>query len=982
MKEHAAFSSDVEGAGSPPFLARLASDLYGGAFGPIEDVLIILPGKRARLFLNKALAACASVPLWAPVVYTMEEFVFDVLGNEPADEVEQVLALWEVCRNTGDFKPTFEQLSGWASTVLRDFNDVDLFLAPPDQVFVNLLDTRKMQLWSPGEEGVSMSEFEELYIAFYNHLLGWYQALRDHLLASGRCYQGQAFRMVAEDVDLLMAHCRGKHVVFAGFNAFTPAEERIISVLDRAGRASLRWDADRWYIDQKIQEAGHFIRQWRRSHPDRNFQWLSDDLVGTEKQVSVYGVHGNRAQARLAGEILSGVTDVSPGTAVVLSDELLLLPLLNAMPANINHFNVTMGLSFRQTPALSWLMLNLRMADAAPRWIRVASLIPVLRHPWFAVLTDSDMVENSGALVDPVTLIKKRFYPADALIGILVKNYPHCASVLREWITPPTDAADWIMKMIKILRVLMHKMPAASHPFDRGAAIEAIRLLMLARGALTPTASKEEGFSMLKYFLSRLVNAASIPFTGEPLEGVQVLGLLETRNLDFNHVILLSANERILPSGRKPNTLIPADLRRHFGLPGVQHQDAIFAYHFLHLLQRASKIDIIYNTDLSSDNAGELSRFIRQLEAELIPANPNITWQHHKLSNEMHKGEIVPPLAVEKEDTVFESLVYQLGNRGLSPSQLSRYIRCPLMFYFSFVASLEEAVSFEESLDLKELGNLVHGTLQQLYKPGVRQQENSLARPLSRDFFASALPRVREMVFANMREMVFANTGEEVGSDDEISGRNLIIAEVAEFMVRRFLENEQMEIEAHEIIVLGVEQGLSLMLNVPVVAHGSGTEGSTDAVELVPVVFKGVADRIDRYDGAVRITDYKTGRVEIKNLKYSNVEQLFEDPGCEKALQLLSYCWLYDRTQGKGAAVSSGIFTLKNPSSFFLPLPPPTDQPTATPNDLLEMFEEAVTKIVAEMLDRKIPFMQTNDMDICKRCPYLSICRTDLITPQ
>ncbi len=953
------------------FLEEFAEELCRGDYGPLDRVLIVLPGKRARLFLNRALGSAAGKPLWAPEVFTMEEFVFDILRLRQADELMLVLALWETCRQTEDFPITFEQFSGWASIVLRDYNDTDLFLADPSRVFANLRDARELQLWSPGE-AEELTPHEQLYLEFYSHLHGWYLTMRDQLLSKGLAWQGLAFRMAAEQTDRTIDYCENRTVVFAGFNAFTPSEEKIIATLQRAQLAQLRWDADSYYLDDEMQEAGHFLRHWRQHHPDSSFYKVSNDLTTSPKNISVYGVHGNRAQARLVGELLSEVEKAAPDVAVVLPDESLLLPVLNAIPENIDRFNVTMGLPFKHTPALSWLQLNLRLlaphASEKEPWIRTARLIPLLRHPWFPSLMKFLQHEEIDAgFADPVSVLKQRFYRHHDLIQLLSKAYPNGADLFEKWLAPVTEPVEWINRMEYLMRQIYQSAAGQESPFDKGAAMESIRILVLARDTLQQQRNTSDGFEMMKYVLSRLLQSASIPFTGEPLEGVQVLGLLETRNLDFRHVIVLSANERILPAGKKPTTLIPYDLRKHHGLPGVQYQDAIFAYHFLHLLQRAQRVDIVYNSDASSEFTGELSRFIRQIESELLPRNTEIQWMHHKLSHELFQQRNMPELSVGKRGVVYDALIDQLVTRGLSPSQLIKYIKCPLMFYFSFVASVDEALTFDETIDFRELGTLVHETLQKIYDPALQANTDGAGGRgeellLTDSFFEHTIPSVREMVIDEMQQLV--------GGSRHLTGRNLILVEVAEFMVNRFLQNERHDARENRIAVLAVETQLKWLLEVPSRRPGSGEE------EMVPIRFKGVADRVDRHNDTLRITDYKTGKVEEKDLKFKSVQDLFEDVKYDKAFQLMMYSWLYTRNHNPSLPVSSGIFALKNPSKFLLLLDVPEEKSS---DDPLPEFEQHLITVCQEILDPEVPFHQTRDTDICRICSYNQVCRTDLM---
>ena len=945
------------------FLEKLAAEMLEDYSDHPEELLIVLPGKRARIFLYQALGRYSGRPVWAPEVLTMEEFVYNTMSLDSADEIALSLELWEVCRETHGFEITFEQFAGWANIILKDFNDVDLFLADPRQVFTNLLQARELQLWTPGDRQ-QLSEYEQQYIEFYRHLLPWYESFRSRLLAQRKSYQGLAFRLLAEDSGRLRDSTSGRSIIFAGFNAFTPSEERIISILERAGRASLRWDADSWYLNDPLQEAGHFIRRWNKDHPSANFRWRSDNLVADSKKITVYGVNGNRAQARLAGDLLSKVEDPDTSTAVVLPDESLLLPVLNSIPEQITKFNVTMGLPFRHTLALSWLQLNMQLfvrpGSKPSPWVRVAHLLPVIRHPWFRLLMG---VEGRANVADTALLnLSRRFYSLEELTEIFTDACPETGGRTEAFFKPVVSPAHFLEMAEQSVRQLLQTPEISGQPFDKGALLEALRVIRLTEGALMAASATNDtraGFTMLKFIMNRLLTSATVPFTGEPLEGIQVLGLLETRNLDFKNVILLSANERILPSGRRQPTLIPYDIRTAHNLPGVQYQDAIYAYHFYHLIQRAENVHIIYNTDLSSELTGEMSRFVRQIETELVPANPSIAFSHHKVPDKVTGMTNYREISIPKSDAIYDSLKLLLTTRGLSPSQMINYVKCPLMFYFTFIAGLKEPPSFEEALDFRELGTVVHHSLQKIYESVAGTSLNTAGcNPLllTQEFFPAAMEISDSTVISEMLK--------HLGGGGAITGKNMIIAEVAQFMVKRFLENEHRLTENHRIEVLNVERPMERSIDI-----------HTDTKTLT-VKFKGFIDRIDRFDDLMRITDYKTGKIEEKDLKFSAMEEVFSNPKYDKVLQLLFYSWIFAREE-KQYNITTGIFTLKSPASYFISLPAMKDQPENSISSIIDEFEAALVDFCRVLLDRDIPFSQTTDPKICEKCTFYPICLTD-----
>jgi ATP-dependent helicase/nuclease subunit B len=334
-------------------------------------------------------------------------------------------------------------------------------------------------------------------------------------------------------------------------------------------------------------------------------------------------------------------------------------------------------------------------------------------------------------------------------------------------------------------------------------------------------------------------------------------------------------------------------------------------------------------------------------------------------------------VVMEKDEAVYLTLLNQITHRGLSPSQISRYIRCPLMFYFSFVASLDEALPFEETIDLMELGTLVHATLQEMYSagltPGAKPQESGAV--LDDSFFGEALPKVRGAVMERMQHLI--------GGGAHVTGRNLIIAEVADFMVSRFLENEREAIKENGVEVLAVELELEYTVTMasgiaqPTQSDGRAEDAAPVDAAGISLRFKGVADRVDRCNHTVRITDYKTGKVEPADLKWKSLDELFALPAKQKAFQLMFYCWLYDRTHRPAIPVNGGVFTLKNPSTFLMMMPALQDMAIEGSRMLLDRFEEGLFSLCGEILNRDIPFVQTEDATICRTCPYHPICQTD-----
>jgi ATP-dependent helicase/nuclease subunit B len=454
----------------------------------------------------------------------------------------------------------------------------------------------------------------------------------------------------------------------------------------------------------------------------------------------------------------------------------------------------------------------------------------------------------------------------------------------------------------------------------------------------------------LRKILFQLLDSSRLPFTGEPLQGLQVMGVLETRAIDFEHLVVLSVNEGILPSGRLPNSFIPFDIKSEFGLPTFQHKDAVFAYHFYHMLQRARNIFLLYDTEGDQMKGGEKSRFITQIGYELKKFNPKVIFEEKLLGPASPDTVKVDPIVRDKNAAVMARLM-EKASRGFSPSSLNLFIRCPMQFYFQEILGLSEAETIEETIESKTMGTVIHQVFQKVYEPFTGKYADP-AQLLEKNH--------------STEKYIVEAFKEQYLEGDLDHGKNHLIFKASLFLVNQFIKKEADDLRASvhpssSLKIISLENQFRSSLTCQV----SGNE--------IEVKVKGKTDRIDQWEDTTRIIDYKTGSVQSSELNVKSWDKLTGDPKMAKAFQLLMYAYLYFRDQGRpGQKIQTGNITLRKISAGFMKVTLPDDQEIDAAS--MDLFEELLKTLLEKILDPEIPFAQTEDEENCTYCPFTSIC--------
>ena len=915
-------------------------------------VLVVFNNRRAGLFLQKQMLSLSEKPFFLPRIIGIDELVSQ-LGNQQIAPHEFLLfELFDIHRNIeGDERrfETFEEFISFGEMMICDFSEIDLYCIDARQLFNNLSEQKRLGEWDIS--GAPLTPFQEKYLNFYRSLFDYYTQLHQRLEAQGRAYSGMAYRYVAEHIDSMIESLDYSHIYFVGFNALSACERRIIDCCVKRGIGSLICDGDEYYFDDKRQEAGHFLRENALRFPGiGNFE---NNFAQRKKTVHILNCPESVLQAKATGQIIKELiakkeqTIQIQDTAIVLADENMLLPVLNSLPAEVNATNVTMGFPFALTNInnLAIKLFALFCNTRKGRFYYV-DVIAVLSDTLLSnYLGTRDLFSKTTNWINQ----RKAIYLAKDDISLMFRDVDISDKVmfLFENSELSADAA------LANLRQLFSLLSASDSLGNNVKEKEALACFIQTLNYLDELQEQYhfiERIETLQKIYNRLAQRRSVAFYGEPLQGLQVLGMLETRSLDFNHIVLLSLNEGTLPAGRTNNSLIPLSLKHAFGIPTFQEKDAVYAYNFYRLLQRADDVWLLYSSDAEGLGKGEPSRFILQVKKELAVRYPNITIEEevvaaYNLPPEAPSG----PQRMPKDSRTLKRLK-ELSENGFSPTALNRYRACPLQFFYSDVLGIWERDDISEELESNELGTFIHNILKDIY---------------SRDTDKTIRATTLEKALDDIDNLVDSRFQSEVLKGRSSEGKNLLYNEVAKLQLKSFLKKEiDILKKGSTIEVKLVEDNMELML--PLQSQGIN----------YPVVIKGIADRVDLINNQMRIADYKSGKVEERELAVSDAAP---DPHNvpDKWFQVMTYAWLYCRKHNYSGSFQAGIFPLNALKSRFMNAS--WEEAKALENSHMERFEEVLCNLMAEILDPQTDFVATPDKSVCRFCPVARICKDKIL---
>ena len=960
-----------------PFLYQVATLFYQQYGAEIHRLAFVFPNRRAGLFFQKYLSEISEKPLFSPSILTINDLFMQLSGKHPADKIQMLFRLYELYKQRSGSSESFDEFIYWGEMLLNDFDDIDKYMVDARMLFRNVSDLKSLDddfnylspeqvqairsFWSsfyPKGDSPNQQHFLELWEILYD----LYAGLRTSLAKDGCGYDGMIFREVVEQLEKEpMSDFPFDQVVFVGLNALSVSEERLLLALQKKGVADFYWDYVGPWVTDPDNKASFFLERNLRLFPSRM------QLPGTEPvqaEIRVMGVPSAIGQAKQVYPILQALADEQQltdesalRTAIVLPDEHLLVPVLNAIPEAIQHINVTMGYPLAGTPVAALmeyiltLQKNIRYIDRVPGFY-FRDVLPILNHQYVMAAAP----EEVSQLVKDMTAGNRIYVHAADL------NRHELLSILFTPVQNTEELSDYLIHVLEALNTcLRNKRP---NPDDEE---------MISNSTQT-TADIEQEF-IFHYFatvnrmkevmreakiemrldtyfrlLKRMTDLITIPFEGEPLSGLQVMGVLETRALDFDRLIILSMNEGIFPLKKVANSFIPYNLRRGFGLPTYEHQDSVWAYHFYRLIRRAKQVTLLYDTRTTGLLTGEVSRFVHQLRYHY----------QYPLIDELVVYDVassaVPPISVQKTAEVEKLLSDFLsgGPRALSASAINTYLDCPLKFYFSVLEQIQEEDEITETVERDVFGSILHKVMEDLYAPFkgklvtadllklLRKDQplltGTIARAFAELFFKS--PVVRPLEGENFL------TGEMIRKYAE-----KILEQDARFTPFHYIESEK---KVRATITLSDKRVVQL---------------------------KGFIDRVDSLDRVLRIVDYKTGS---GKLEFESVEGLFDKEAKDRpkaVMQVFLYAWMYQQLpEYTGMPIQPAIYYLR--TLFQRSFDPVVEQKKGRGKadkvnsfqEFVADFEDKLRQCLDEIFNLDIPFTQTETGKACAYCSFRGLC--------
>ena len=941
-----------------------------------------MPSKRARLFFAEALSQVASRPIWEPLYSSIDELMCGLSDLRKVDKLRLVAELYRVYSKYHE--ETFDEFYHWGEVLLADFDMVDKYMVDASKLFANISDLKELEsdisylsaeqieminrFWrtiTGGDRGVvEGSNAKNRFLKIWQSLGAIYDEFRNRLRRLGVGYTGMIYR---EAVERLMrgevALQEDKRYVFIGFNALSKCEKSLLHHIKNRGRAEFYWDYDIYYTENKFQEAGMFIRE--NLSQFGAVEGVSNDNFRNINSINVLSTSSNVAQCQCVVDILEDIASRNGGrldkdTAIVLTDENLLMPLLYALPKKFKvrndergeelpAINVTMGYPLRNTLAYSFverllaLQKNSRSDKYGEQTFYHVDVDGLLSHPYIADISTAQYSELRGEI------IKHRLFQVPQS---MITTTPLLQKLFRR-VEGWRGYSDYLLQVVE--EIVLSPNEGEENAF-RAEYLAVISEAIAKLSNIVEQCNIDISESVYRSLVRRYLQAEKISFTGEPLQGLQIMGILETRNLDFKNVILLSMTDNNFPgSHASDKSFIPYGLRFGFDIPTSEHHEGVYAYYFYRLIERAENLYMLYSSTADDKSTGEPSRYIRQMEYE---TNFDIRFSNVGVKVSLSEG---CDIEVEKNYEVFGKLLRYTGDRTLSPTAFSTYVKCPLRFYFNFVERLRPEDELEESVDNMTFGNIFHEAADILYSKieGDAEPAKRLAELRSRG-------EVEKSVDKAIAKVYFQRENEPL---PELGGELIIIRNIVrEYLGKNLLDYD---IRNGEFSVWECECDVDMTL--PIEVRG----------EHFDVHLAGRADRIDSLNnGLLRIIDYKTGK---PRLNYSGIEALFHgEPIATKResniINTLLYSMMLSHKMGRDVRPELyyvGSMVREEYSPRFVESIDRKSRTLDAYSGCAEEFESEVKATLREMFDRTIPFSQCEDSSACKYCDYCSICNRE-----
>lgn len=955
------------------FLKLVAADLYKHTEGNLAHTAVVFPNKRAGLFFNEYLAQESDSPIWSPAYVSISELFRSLSPWEVGDPVKLVCELYKIFRRETQSTETLDDFYFWGEMLISDFDDADKNKVDTDKLFSNLQDLRNIMddyTFIDDEQEEAIRQFfqnfsierrtalKERFISLWNVLGNIYKGFRESLASQNIAYEGMMYRHVIEhlDVDKLPY----EKYIFVGFNVLNKVEHTLFTQLKDAGKAVFYWDYDEFYMKENRQavthEAGEFIRRNLRDFPSP----LSGELfknLSKPKEVHYIASSTENAQARYLPQwIRNNLTTPEKETAVVLCNEALLQPVLHSLPAEVKHVNITMGFPLSQTPVYSFLIALLELHTHGFNFksgrYTFQSVVTLLKHPYTRQLT------GQAELLEKELTRNNRFYP---LPGELGKD-----EFLTRLFTPLSGNLNLCIRLSETLQQVAGIYQANTSGTEDTDAFNQLYRESLFKAYTTinrfRTLIEEDELTVqsetFRRLLVKVLSTTNIPFHGEPAIGMQVMGVLETRNLDFRHLVLLSVNEGQLPKSGGDSSFIPYNLRKAFGMTTIEHKIAVYAYYFYRLLQRAERITLIYNTSSDGLNRGEWSRFMLQFLIE---------WPHPITRQFLEAGQSpqgTSPITVEKTPDVMRRMQSLFDVRAnpkakFSPSALNYYLDCPLKFYYRYVAGLSAPDEVSAEIDSATFGSIFHYAAEHIYK-----DLTTHGKVINKEALETLLRnevKLQDYVDTAFKKLFFNVPQNE---KPEYNGVQLINSAVIARYLKQLLQNDlryapftfiASEMEVDEPIDIQTPKGV------------------------IKSRIGGIIDRMDSKDGTLRIVDYKTGGDADTP---PHVESLFipDKKRSNYVFQTFLYAAIMCRKQPTMKIAPALLYIHRAATETYSPViqmgePRKPKEAVEDFSKYEKEYRERLQGLLEEIFNPEKSFAQTEIIEKCTYCDFKALCK-------
>ena len=955
------------------FLKLVAADLYKHTEGNLAHTAVVFPNKRAGLFFNEYLAQESESPIWSPAYVSISELFRSLSPWEVGDPVKLVCELYKIFRRETQSTETLDDFYFWGEMLISDFDDADKNKVDTDKLFSNLQDLRNIMddyTFIDDEQEEAIRQFfqnfsierrtalKERFISLWDVLGNIYKGFRESLASQNIAYEGMMYRHVIEhlDVDKLPY----EKYVFVGFNVLNKVEHTLFTQLKDVGKAVFYWDYDEFYMKENRQavthEAGEFIRRNLRDFPSP----LSGELfknLSKPKEVHYIASSTENAQARYLPQwIRNNLTTPEKETAVVLCNEALLQPVLHSLPAEVKHVNITMGFPLSQTPVYSFLIALLELHTHGFNFksgrYTFQSVVTLLKHPYTRQLT------GQAELLEKELTRNNRFYP---LPGELGKD-----EFLTRLFTPLSGNLNLCIRLSETLQQVAGIYQANTSGTEDTDAFNQLYRESLFKAYTTinrfRTLIEEDELTVqsetFRRLLVKVLSATNIPFHGEPAIGMQVMGVLETRNLDFRHLVLLSVNEGQLPKSGGDSSFIPYNLRKAFGMTTIEHKIAVYAYYFYRLLQRAERITLMYNTSSDGLNRGEWSRFMLQFLIE---------WPHPITRQFLEAGQSpqgTSPITVEKTPDVMRRMQSLFDVRAnpkakFSPSALNYYLDCPLKFYYRYVAGLSAPDEVSAEIDSATFGSIFHYAAEHIYK-----DLTTHGKVINKEALETLLRnevKLQDYVDTAFKKLFFNVPQNE---KPEYNGVQLINSAVIARYLKQLLQNDlryapftfiASEMEVDEPIDIQTPKGV------------------------IKSRIGGIIDRMDSKDGTLRIVDYKTGGDADTP---PHVESLFipDKKRSNYVFQTFLYAAIMCRKQPTMKIAPALLYIHRAATETYSPViqmgePRKPKEAVEDFSQYEKEYRERLQGLLEEIFNPEKSFAQTEIIEKCTYCDFKALCK-------